>query len=312
LLAIQVLKLLHNHPLLELQLVTHPFLKNKKMAPQKYADLGKEARDLESKNFHFGVVKVEAKTKAKNGTDLTVDGTHNTDTGDVVAALETKFKYAPYGISFTEKWNTNNVITSTIGVEKEVAEGLVSKVDLDTTYAPDTGKKSVKVKTAHQYGDLLHATVDIDFANFALHTSGVLAYNGIHAGYQASIDTANKNLLGHNVGLLYKNNDIVFQGGIINGSKYVGSVHHQVSKNLCAAALVHWSSGSSTSLTACGKYALDDDTHVKAKLDNQLNVGLAYVQNVKPGLQLTLSSLINAKSFEQGGHKLGLSLNFDA
>ena len=40
---------------------------SEKMAPPKYDDLGKEAKDLINKNFHFGVVKLEGKTKAKNG-----------------------------------------------------------------------------------------------------------------------------------------------------------------------------------------------------------------------------------------------------
>ena len=37
------------------------------MAPAKFGDLGKEAKDLINKNFHFGVVKFEGKTKTKNG-----------------------------------------------------------------------------------------------------------------------------------------------------------------------------------------------------------------------------------------------------
>ena len=37
------------------------------MAPPKFDDLGKEAKDLINKNFHFGTIKVEGKTKAKNG-----------------------------------------------------------------------------------------------------------------------------------------------------------------------------------------------------------------------------------------------------
>ena len=37
------------------------------MAPPKFDDLGKEAKDLINKNFHFGVIKLEGKTKAKNG-----------------------------------------------------------------------------------------------------------------------------------------------------------------------------------------------------------------------------------------------------
>ena len=38
-----------------------------KMAPAKFGDLGKEAKDLINKNFHFGVIKFEGKTKTKNG-----------------------------------------------------------------------------------------------------------------------------------------------------------------------------------------------------------------------------------------------------
>lgn len=37
------------------------------MIPPKFDDLGKEAKDLINKNFHFGVIKLEGKTKTKNG-----------------------------------------------------------------------------------------------------------------------------------------------------------------------------------------------------------------------------------------------------
>jgi len=284
----------------------------KKMAPQKYADLGKEARDLISKNFHFGAVKLEAKTKGENGVHFTTEGSHNTDTGNVAASLETKFKYAPYGVTFTEKWNTDNVISSTIALENTKVEGL--KIDLDTTFAPFTGKKSAKVKTAYQHSDFLHATADVDFADLTgptLHGSGVLAYKGWHGGYQASYDIANSKLLDNKFSLTYKKGDLVVHTGIVNASTYVGSIHHQVNKDVSVAALLDWASDLST-FTLCGKYAVGDDTFVKAKVDNSLHVGLAFAQKLRPSLWLTMSGLFNAKSLEQGGHKVGLSLNFEA
>lgn len=283
------------------------------MAPPKYDDLGKEAKDLINKNFHFGIIKLEAKTTAKNGVDFTTEGSHNTDTGNVAGSLETKFKYADYGVTFSEKWNTDNIIATTISVDDKIAKGL--KLDFDTTFAPITGKKSAKVKAAYKGCDFLHTTadVDFDFAGPTVHGSGVFAYKGWHAGYQASYDTANSKLTANNVSLTYKDGDFVLHSGIIDASKYVGSVHHQVNSKLAAAALLNWTSGSSTSnFTVAGKYTIDDDTYIKAKLDNNLRFGCSYVQSLRPGIQLTLSSLINAKSLEQGGHKLGLSLNFDA
>lgn len=283
------------------------------MAPPKFADLGKEAKDLCSKNFHFGVIKLEGKTKTKNGVEFTTEGSHFTDTGNVNGSLETKFKYADYGVTFSEKWSTNNVISTNISIDDKLAKGL--KVDFDTTFSPVTGKKSAQVKTAYKQ-DCCHVTgdVDFDFAGPTIKGSAVFAYKGWHAGYQASYDTANSKLTANNASLAYKEGDFVLHTGINDASKYVGSIHHQINDKLSAATLLNWTSGSKdpSSLTVCGKYLVDKDTFFKVKIDNSLRLGCSYVQSIRPGVQLTLSSLINTKSLENGGHKLGLSLNFNA
>jgi len=282
------------------------------MAPPKFDDLGKEAKDLVNKNFHFGVIKLEAKTKTANGVEFTTDGSHNTDTGTVNGALETKFKYADYGVTFSEKWTTDNVISTHVSIDNKIANGL--KVDFDTTFAPVSGKKTAKVKSAYQH-EHIHTTtdVDFDFAGPTIKGSAVFGYKGWHAGYQASYDTANSKLTANNVSLTYKDGDFVIHSGIVDATKYNGSVHHQVNSQLTAAAQLQWTAGSNTSaLTVAGKYTIDKETFMKAKLDNNLRLGLSYVHKIKPGVQLTLSSLINGKSLDEGGHKLGLSLNFDA
>lgn len=282
-------------------------------APPKFADLGKEARDLHSKNFHLGCVKLEAKTKSKDGFEFTAEGNHSTESGNTIAALETKFKYAPYGLTVTEKWNSGNVLASTLSVENKVVNGL--KIDLDTTLSPSTGKKTAKVKTAYKHGELMHVTGDLDFGELAapnVEATAVLAHKGFHAGYHASYDTGNKVLLNNNVSLTYKKcNLVVHAAALLNASTYVGSVHHSINKQLSVAAVVQHS-GSGSSAAVGGSYSVDDDTCIKAKLDNNLCLGMAYVQKLKPGLQLTMSGLLNGKALEQGGHKVGLSLNFDA
>jgi len=283
------------------------------MAPAKFADLGKEAKDLINKNFHFGVIKFEGKTKTKNGVEFTTEGSHFTDTGNVNGSLETKFKNADYGVTFTEKWTTDNIISTNISIDDKIAKGL--KVDFDTTFAPITGKKSAKVKTAYKH-DNVHATGDIDlnFAGPSINGSGVFAYKGWHVGYQACYDTGSSKLTANNASLTYKDGDFVVHSAINDGAKYIGSIHHQVNPQLSAAAMLNWQSGSKdpASLTVCGRYDIDGDTFVKAKLDNNLRLGISYVQNLRPGVQLTMSQLINAKSLENGGHKLGLSLNLSA
>jgi len=283
------------------------------MAPAKFGDLGKEAKDLINKNFHFGVIKFEGKTKTKNGVEFTTEGSHYTDTGNVTGSLETKFKNADYGVTFTEKWTTDNLISTNISIDDKIAKGV--KVDFDTTFAPITGKKTAKVKTAYKHENV-HATgdVDLNFAGPSINGSAVFAYKGWHAGYQACYDTGSSKLTANNASLTYKDGDFVVHSAINDGSKYVGSIHHQVNSNLSAAAMLQWASGSKdpASLTVCGRYDIDRETYMKAKLDNQLHLGISYVQSLRPGVQLTMSSLINAKSLENGGHKLGLSLNLSA
>lgn len=283
------------------------------MAPPKFSDLGKEAKDLIAKNFHFGVIKFEGKTKTQNGVEFTTEGSHFTDTSNVNGSLETKFKCSDYGVTFTEKWTTENLISTNISIDDKIAKGL--KVDFDTTFAPVTGKKSAKVKTAYKH-DNVHATGDIDlnFAGPSINGSAVFAYKGWHAGYQATYDTGASKLTANNAALAYKEGDFVVHSAISDGSKYSGSIHHQIKPNLSAAAALNWTSGSKdpSSLTVCGRYDLDSETFMKAKLDNSLRLGISYVQNLRPGVQLTMSSLINAKALENGGHKLGLSLNLSA
>jgi len=283
------------------------------MAPQKFADLGKEAKDLISKNFHFGTVKLEAKTKTANGVNFTTEGAHNTDTGDVAGSLETKFAVPQYGLTLTKKWNTGNVISGTVSVDNKLVDGL--KVDVDGSVSPITGKISTKLKTDFSGCDYLRATADVASADFtapSLNVAGVLAYNGWHAGVQGVYDTAAAKLVEQNAAVVYKSGPVTLMGAVLNSAKYQYSVSHEVSKTLSVAAQLQCDAGSDTAITVAGKYALDASTFVKAKLDNKLRLGVSYVQNMGAGVTATLSGLVNGKSLDEGGHKIGLHLNFDA
>ena len=68
-----------------------------KMTPPVYADVGKPARDLFSKGYHFGLLKLECKTKTPSGVEFTADMTNNSDTNKVAGNCEVKFKVPEYG-----------------------------------------------------------------------------------------------------------------------------------------------------------------------------------------------------------------------
>lgn len=280
--------------------------------PPKYDDLGKESKDVFGKGYGFGFVKFDLKTKTKNGVEFNSSGSSNNDTGKVSGSLETKYKYSDYGISFSEKWTTDNDLSSEITVEDQIAKGL--KLTFFTTFAPNTGKKEAKIKSAYKQ-DHLHSTADIDFdfAGPKVQASAVVGYEGWVAGYQAAYDTAKSKLIANNFALGYRANDFNIHSSVDDASKFTGAIHHKINNKLEAAASLNWNSGNSNTAFQVGcKYDMDKDTSFRAKVTNNSHIGLGCTHTLKPGIKVTLGSLIDAKNLNQGGHKLGLGLDFQA
>lgn len=74
-----------------------------------------------NKGFGFGLVKLDVKTRSCSGVEFSTSGSSNTDTGKVSGTLETKYKWCEYGLTFTEKWNTDNTLGTEIAIEDQVA-----------------------------------------------------------------------------------------------------------------------------------------------------------------------------------------------
>merc|ERR1711936_162944 len=190
-----------------------------KMAPPSYSDLGKNAKDVFSKGYNWGFFKLDGKSKTAKGVEFKTTLNSNRDTGKVAGNLETKYKWSEYGLTFTEKWNTENVLNTEIKIEDQLADGL----------------------------------------------------------------------------------------------EFTGSVHQKVNSQLDAAVSLAWQSGSGSTTFALGaKYKLDDDASINMKVNNSSHVGLGYTQKLRDGVKLTVSSLIDGKNINAGGHKVGLGLEFEA
>ncbi|BFZ17771.1 hypothetical protein BsWGS_20811 [Bradybaena similaris] len=290
------------------------------MAPPSYSDLGKAARDVFSKGYNWGFFKFDAKTKTQNNVEFKAAISSNRDTGKVAGNLETKYKWSEYGLTFTEKWNTENVLNTEIKIEDQIAEGL--ELAFDTSFAPQTGKKSGKIKSAYKIDYVhLNADVDFDFAGPTIHGAAVLGYEGWLAGYQLSFDTSKSKLTSNNFSFGYNAGDFSFTTHVNNtwvddnndGQEFVGSIHQKVSDNLEAAVNLAWAAGTgNTTFAIGGKYKLDSDATFSAKVNNQSHIGLGYTQTLRDGVKLTISSLIDGKNINQGGHKIGLGLEFEA
>ncbi|KAK1905779.1 voltage-dependent anion-selective channel protein 2 [Gymnodraco acuticeps] len=280
--------------------------------PPCYCDLGKSAKDIFNKGYGFGLVKLDVKTKSASGVEFKTAGNSNTDTSKVAGSLETKYKRAEYGLTFTEKWNTDNTLGTEITVEDQIAKGL--KLTFDTTFSPNTGKKSGKVKTAYKREFVnMGCDVDFDFAGPTIHGAAVVGYEGWLAGYQMSFDTAKSKMTRNNFAIGYKTGDFQLHTNVNDGAEFGGSIYQKVSDKLETGVNLAWTAGSnSTRFGIAAKYQLDKDASISAKVNNNSLVGVGYTQTLRPGVKLTLSGLVDGKNINAGGHKLGLGLELEA
>ncbi|XP_045774906.1 voltage-dependent anion-selective channel-like isoform X1 [Maniola jurtina] len=281
------------------------------MAPPYYADLGKKSSDVFSKGYHFGVFKLDLKTKSESGVEFSSGITSNQESGKVFGSLSSKYAVKDYGLTFTEKWNTDNTLATDITIQDKIAAGL--KVTLEGTFAPQTGSKTGKLKTSFANETVaVNTNLDLDLAGPIVDVAAVLKYQGWLAGAHTQFDTQKAKFAKNNFAFGYQTNDFALHTNVDNGKEFGGSIYQKVSDKLECGVSMKWTSGSADTLFGVGaKFALDDDASLHAKLNNKSLVGLGYQQKLRPGVTLTLSAAIDGQNFNAGGHKVGVALELE-
>ncbi|KAK9887846.1 hypothetical protein WA026_000154 [Henosepilachna vigintioctopunctata] len=282
------------------------------MAPPPYSDLGKRSRDVFGKGYHFGLIKLDVKTKTAAGVEFNTSGSSNQETGKVSGSLETKYKVKEYGLTFSEKWNTDNTLTTGVELKDQIAKGL--KIALEGNFSPQTGSKSGVFKTAYENDFVaLNADADLNVNGPVIQASAVVGHQGWLAGYQTAFDTGKSKLTKNNFALGFSTGDFILHTNVDDGQEFAGAIYQKISQRLETGVNLAWSAGSNNTKFGIGaKYDLDLDASLRAKINNQSQIGLGYQQKLREGITLTLSALIDGKNFNNGGHKIGLALELEA
>ncbi|CAG5132492.1 unnamed protein product [Candidula unifasciata] len=282
------------------------------MAPPSFSDLGEAARDVFEKGYNIGFFKIDGKTKTENNVEFKTSLSSDRETGKVFGELSSEYKWAEHGLTFTEKWNTDNVLNAGIKVEDQLATGL--ELALDVTLSPQSGEKSSSFKSDYKT-DFIHLNGDVDFESSGTTVGGsaVLGYEGWLAGYQLAFDMQESKLTASNFGFGYANQDFSFTTLVEDGEEFTGSLHHQVNEKFEAAVNLSWAARTGrTTFAIGGRYKLDDTASFSLKMNSQSHIAMCYNQQLRNGVNLIVSSLIDGMNIHQGGHKIGLGLEFEA
>ncbi|BES92006.1 unnamed protein product [Nesidiocoris tenuis] len=281
------------------------------MAPPFYADLGKNARDVFGKGYHFGLFKLDVKTKTNTGVDFSVGGVQNLETKNVVGSLETKYKFKEYGVTFTEKWNTDNVLATEIAIA-DFCEG--AKLSCDTSFIPHKGDKSLRLKGDFK-NEMFAVNAETDFKSGGplVRGGGVIGYGGWLCGAALAFDTSKNKVTENKISMGFCAKDFILNTSINDGRVFSGSIFHKVNSTLETGIMLSWASDTnSTDFNLGCKYYLDQDAALRFKVNNQALLGIGYSQKLREGVTLSLSTAINGKNFKEGGHNIGLSLELEA
>lgn len=278
------------------------------MAPPKYADLGKAAKDCLSKDFVVGDVKFEVSTKTSTGVAFKTVTTKNQKDGSVGGTCEAKYLYKPFNLEVTEKWNTSGVLLQTLSLAG-LADGL--KIDNDTSYNTNNEAITSVVKVDYVQKQI-RTTADVNLLKKVVNATSVFNHNQVYVGVQAAYDGAKGAVASKTVAASYIAPDFQFTTST-DGEKVSSTLHHRVSPHTTAAVAFGWKKGTNETDFALGAhFNLDPASFLKAKMTHTGQLTFGYTQVVSPNAKVSVGMNVDSKNLATDAHRLGFSLTLTA
>nr|CAH8846932.1 unnamed protein product [Trichobilharzia regenti] len=276
-----------------------------------FGDLGKSARDVFDKNFTFGLLNFEFKTKTENDVSVTCGGKHDTTAGRVSGFVESKLKTAP-GISIKTKVDSKWILTSELEVEKKLHENLSHNII--TTMEPDSGAKSLVLKNKFKH-EHFNANLDMNFkSKYPLLTGSLVVpvphYPAFCLGAQAVFDSQKNEISKQTFALNFKQSDLQVHCAVTGKSDVDLSVF-QKCKDMKLGFRVGWRPETrETSFGAAVRYRTNPTGKVKLRIDQNCLVGLAYKLKLNSDASVALCTQFDGKNLESGSQKYGIMFKF--
>ncbi|XP_016300715.1 voltage-dependent anion-selective channel protein 2-like [Sinocyclocheilus anshuiensis] len=177
--------------------------------PPAYADLGKSAKDIFSKGYGFGAVKLDLKTKSQSGVEFSTGGSSNTDTGKaagqhLLMRCDLQTVFSPFEVNCVVLY----VCCSNDGTEfggsiyQKVNGQLETAVNLAWTAGSNNTRFGIAVKYQLDKDSSISAKVNNASLVGVGYTQSLRP--GVKLTLSALIDTKNFNAGGHKVGMCFE------------------------------------------------------------------------------------------------------------
>ncbi|KAJ1362646.1 Voltage-dependent anion-selective channel protein 1 [Parelaphostrongylus tenuis] len=287
-----------------------PKCTNCSMSPPTFADLGKSARDLFTKGYHHGFLKVDATTKAGDNKEVEfkTSAAHNLGSGKLGGNFDVKYKIPSYGLTLTEKWNTENQLGTIIEVSEQFGRGL--KLTFDSVYAPHAGKRTGKLKFDWA-AQTARVTTEVGLtASPVINAAAVFSRDGWLFGAAATFETATNKVSTTSLAFGHQTSSYTLHSFVVNSNDFGASLFHKVLPHVEVGTMLGWKiGGSGAEFGLAAKYSPTKDLTIRSKLNNSSQVALALTHNLSSDLKITLSSQFNLTSNDN--HKFGLGLEYE-
>jgi len=287
--------------------------------PPLYKNLGKQSKDLLSKDYEKSLPSLKLETKAENEVSLSVEGKRDAKSGEfVVDPFQYKYDFAERGYSFVGKATSNRKLTGEFSVIDKLAKGLKVVTTVSTVLAARADQASDNsVKLGLEYTrDNLAATSDFELVKkdryaTTANITGVVGNKTFAIGEEVGINLIDASPTKYDSVASYTVGNFVVTGSLREKFNTIGSsFYRKVSDDTSLAGEFSFKiNNSDASFVVGGQHKLDKDTSIKAKLNSNGVASLSYIQQLRKNVRAVFSTEINAFNLDKpDAHKIGFGI----
>eukprot|EP01104_Vermistella_antarctica_P006037 TRINITY_DN16777_c0_g1_i1.p1 TRINITY_DN16777_c0_g1~~TRINITY_DN16777_c0_g1_i1.p1 ORF type:complete len:301 (-),score=117.51 TRINITY_DN16777_c0_g1_i1:106-966(-) len=277
-----------------------------------YADLGKDARDLLSKNY-LSKSKVAFDNTSSSGANFVSTVSRNDD-NSVSADVATKHKFSDVEVKANFSSSGVHKVEASVqdlGVEGlKAATSLSTKQDISANFSYKAARGSLGTNFLFNLGTkqpVLQVSANVkasDAVNVGLDCEYAVGDNPELKRVAAAVEW--KQSADNSINLTFKNDG----DASTVGTSYWQTVGFFGRDGAIAGTLDHNLKKSTTKVAVGVQYRLDIDTTLRSKVDTTGRVGLAYVHHLSADTKVTIGADLDATALDSAkGHKFNLAFN---